>query len=89
MTIASNFPRSEGALVDDHTHVVRTLEALRVQGVRIALDDFGTGYSSIAHLEGLPLDMVKLDRAFVSRLGTSERAEGLRPHPVDTMVATR
>jgi diguanylate cyclase (GGDEF)-like protein len=74
---------TEGALVDDAATVVRTLEELRTEGVRTALDDFGTGYSSLAYLESLPLDMVKLDREFVARLGTSDRAEGVLSAAID------
>ena len=68
---------TEGALVEDEAAVIRTLEELRAEGILVALDDFGTGYSSLAYLEGLPLDIVKLDRAFVASLGTSDRAEGV------------
>jgi EAL domain-containing protein (putative c-di-GMP-specific phosphodiesterase class I) len=42
------------------------LDRLRALGVRLSLDDFGTGHSSLAYLKRLPLDEVKIDRAFVS-----------------------
>ncbi len=48
--------------------ILPTLNAFRSYGVRIGLDDFGTGFSSLSHLRTLPIDVVKVDRTFVSDL---------------------
>jgi len=57
---------TEGALVEDTREVTGRLSALRELGVRIAVDDFGTRFASLAYLQRLPLDILKIDRAFVS-----------------------
>jgi diguanylate cyclase (GGDEF)-like protein len=63
---------TETVLVDDLIVAAAQLEAVRGLGVRIALDDFGTGYSSITHLRQLPIDIIKIDRSFVERLGNEK-----------------
>jgi len=60
---------TESVGMADMKSVVECLGRLRAMGVRIAIDDFGTDYSSLQYLETLPLDTLKIDRAFVARLG--------------------
>jgi diguanylate cyclase (GGDEF)-like protein/PAS domain S-box-containing protein len=62
---------TEGVLIDDVSSAVSQLRVLRRSGVRVAIDDFGTGYSSLSRLAELPVDMLKIDRSFVSVLTTS------------------
>jgi diguanylate cyclase (GGDEF)-like protein len=59
---------TESLLVDDAAAARAQLATLRQAGVTIALDDFGTGYSSLAVLRQLPIDVMKIDRAFVADL---------------------
>ncbi|HET8877433.1 MAG TPA: EAL domain-containing protein [Casimicrobiaceae bacterium] len=65
------FEITESVAVDDLEASVSVLARLRELGVTIALDDFGTGYSSLRYLSAMPLDAVKIDRAFVAGLPAS------------------
>ena len=64
---------TEGVFLSDTVMVAQRLEALHALGVRIALDDFGTGFSSLGYLERLPLQGLKIDRAFVASVSDEER----------------
>ena len=59
---------TESAMIDNIDKTIAKLRRLRDHGVRIALDDFGTGFSSLTYLSRLPIDVLKLDRAFTTRL---------------------
>ncbi|WP_084126787.1 EAL domain-containing protein [Demequina sp. NBRC 110054] len=61
---------TEGLLLEESSRT--TLSALRAHGVRVAIDDFGTGYSSLSRLRDLPVDMMKVDQAFVGPLGAHD-----------------
>ncbi|MEP6559532.1 MAG: bifunctional diguanylate cyclase/phosphodiesterase [Nakamurella sp.] len=66
---------TESSVMDDPVRAIATLQTLQDRGIRIALDDFGTEYSSLSRLSTLPIDIIKIDRSFVSRvLSTDGRA---------------
>jgi EAL domain-containing protein (putative c-di-GMP-specific phosphodiesterase class I) len=53
----------------DADATAETMAELKALGVRLAIDDFGTGYSTMSYLERFAIDALKIDRAFVARLG--------------------
>jgi diguanylate cyclase (GGDEF)-like protein len=60
---------TEHILIDDNERTTTVLTDLRKRGIRVALDDFGTGYSSLSYLRRLPIDILKIDRAFIADIG--------------------
>ncbi len=68
---------SEAAAVRDFERAADTLRALRGAGVRVALDDFGTGHSTLQQLKHLPVDILKIDAAFVGGVGEDLRDDEL------------
>lgn len=57
---------TESAIVTDPDRIAETMHALKALGTTLAMDDFGTGYSNLAYLQKLPIDVLKIDRSFVT-----------------------
>jgi diguanylate cyclase (GGDEF)-like protein len=57
---------TESAIVQDPRRATRVFDSLKALDATVAMDDFGTGYSSLAYLQRLPIDVLKIDRSFVS-----------------------
>ncbi|NTW41660.1 MAG: EAL domain-containing protein [Cellulomonadaceae bacterium] len=76
-TSALQLEITEEFLMADKDRARAVLTRLRDNGVQIAVDDFGTGYSSLSYLRDLPIDELKLDRAFVMPMADDSRATAL------------
>jgi len=74
---------TESCFMDDELRAHSVLQSFRDLGAGVHLDDFGTGFSSLSQLTRLPLDVIKLDRSFISSFGTDPKAKAL----VRAMVA--
>jgi diguanylate cyclase (GGDEF)-like protein/PAS domain S-box-containing protein len=73
---------TESVLMTDTAATLNRLFQLRSLGVRLAIDDFGTGYSSLAYLRRFPVDILKIDKAFVDGVASEPTASAL----VDAMI---
>jgi len=66
------FEITESIVAEDINRVIQVMNQVKQLGIRFSMDDFGTGYSSLSYLNRLPLDEIKIDRAFVNALGQNE-----------------
>ncbi|HEY9039659.1 MAG TPA: EAL domain-containing protein [Roseovarius sp.] len=68
---------TESVLLSNSSAVKKEIDDLRAIGLNIALDDFGTGYSSLDYLRRFPVDKIKIDRAFVRHIASSEQSRAI------------
>ena len=64
---------TESAYTGNADQVIHVVESLRRKGYVVEMDDFGTGYSSLNMLSAMPVDVLKMDREFIRRIGTGEK----------------
>jgi EAL domain-containing protein (putative c-di-GMP-specific phosphodiesterase class I) len=74
---------TESLFMENLDEVTQKMKQLKAMGFRFSIDDFGTGYSSLSYLKHLPIDELKIDRAFVTAMGE----EGLSQSLVETIYA--
>ena len=68
---------TEGVLIGDRATALAVLRRLKSLGVKISMDDFGTGYASLASLQAFPFDKIKIDRSFVSGVGSNTQSAAI------------
>ncbi len=71
------FEVTESLVAEDINRIITIMTELRALGIRFSMDDFGTGYSSLSYLKQLPIDEIKIDRAFVSKLDQDEEDQAM------------
>jgi len=64
---------TEDILMVDNKHAIKIIKSLQLIGYKLAIDDFGTGYSSFSHLKMMPIDELKIDRAFIRDIAEDEK----------------
>jgi len=77
---------TERALLENTDIVLKNMQALKQLGVKILLDDFGTGYSSLSYLHRFPIDVIKIDRSFISNVHEHENNRAIIKAIIDLAV---
>ncbi len=75
---------TESMVMDDIQDTIQTLKDLKTLDVKLSIDDFGTGYSSLSYLNDFPVDTLKIDRSFVSKITTQDNSLAI-PRTVITL----
>jgi len=77
---------TEGVMINDVNKTVDKLNRIRELGIRVSLDDFGTGYSSLSYLQMLPLNTLKIDKAFINDITAKDGIQANITSSIITMV---
>ena len=68
---------TEGIMMDNVQEKIKILHQFRAMGIKLSIDDFGTGYSSLSYLKNLPVDTLKIDRAFIEYIAHNEQDQAI------------
>ena len=66
---------TESIMIDSEDKALKVIEQVKDLGINIAIDDFGTGYSSLSYLNQIPANLLKIDKAFIDKMNTSESSK--------------
>lgn len=77
---------TEGVFINDMNDTLQLLDELKLMGLRVSLDDFGTGYSSLSYLQKMPLNTLKIDKAFINNITSSDGVQANITQAIITMV---
>lgn len=77
------FEITEGVFISHNQKALRFMNQLKNAGYKVSLDDFGTGFSSLSYLKNLPIDELKIDKAFVDALPGNRKAEAIAKTIID------
>jgi len=74
---------TESGFMEDPAHAQRVLDRLAELGVQLSIDDYGTGYSSLSYIMRLPVQELKIDRSFISRMASDEEISTIVRSTID------
>ena len=77
---------TEGIMIDNISDAIEKMKELKRIGFKISLDDFGTGYSSLSYLQALPLDTLKIDKAFINGICAKDGVQANITNSIINMV---
>lgn len=75
---------TEGVMINNMNDTIEKLQAIKARGIRVSLDDFGTGYSSLSYLQMLPLNTLKIDKAFINGI---TKADGIQANITSSIIS--
>lgn len=77
------FEITESYVIENVEAAAETMTKLKKLGFNISLDDFGTGYATLTHLKSLPIDVVKIDMAFIKNILVDDKSEIIVQHIIN------